>query len=388
MINNATSVMPAANNITVTTWLLSCANETFDLNTTVYSLYDLYRNNIANVISNVSINNFTCVKDVDSVFEQLVTFTQAVSIQNQILLVSIYSDFLSTNQYRFNGLIIDRQRESTLSSVTTHNNALSDACSAADIAYNNSLCSNNLTHPVCTISSNRWKYMCSTGETSNTPVISGLSTWQLGLICSLSILFVMVLLILSIYFYRRYRHSKQIALSRLNLYDSLNFSQKTGVPQSEEFKRATMIVQPTPNVSTTASCIHKDSMENVISINENSTKPKTPTLHNQHQRNNLSVKLAQTSDVPKNISTNVPTIVICRSTSDKSLNQSKSITDESDSLNQSNLNDSTAPLTKTVINIPLSDENLSDEDAWMSILDVVNAELAILNEEDQIRVSM
>ncbi|CAF1442358.1 unnamed protein product [Adineta ricciae] len=387
MINNGTSVMPAANNITVTTWLLSCANETFDRNTTVYSLYDLYRNNLSNIILNVSINNFTCAKDVKSVFEQLVTFTQAVSIQNQILLVSIYSDFLSANLYRFNGLMIDRQRDSTLSSVTTHNNALSDACSAADIACN-SLCSNNLTHPVCTISSNRWNYMCSTAEASNTPVMSGLSTWQLGLICSLSILFVMVLLILSIYFYRRYRRSKQIALSRLNLYDSLNFSQKTGVPQSEEFKRAAMIVQPMPNASTNTSCIHKDSMTNVISINENSSKTKPSALHNQHQRNNLSVKLTQTANVSKNISTNIPTIVICRSASDKSLNQSKSITDESDSLNQSNLNDSTAPLTKTVINIPLSDENLSDEDAWMSILDVVNAELAILNEQDQIRVSM
>ncbi|CAF1547551.1 unnamed protein product [Adineta ricciae] len=363
MINNGTSVMPAANNITVTTWLLSCANETFDRNTTVYSLYDLYRNNLSNIILNVSINNFTCAKDVKSVFEQLVTFTQAVSIQNQILLVSIYSDFLSANLYRFNGLMIDRQRDSTLSSVTTHNNALSDACSAADIACN-SLCSNNLTHPVCTISSNRWNYMCSTAEASNTPVMSGLSTWQLGLICSLS---------------------KVKYLNRVFDWILIGFS---GVPQSEEFKRAAMIVQPMPNASTNTSCIHKDSMTNVISINENSSKTKPSALHNQHQRNNLSVKLTQTANVSKNISTNIPTIVICRSASDKSLNQSKSITDESDSLNQSNLNDSTAPLTKTVINIPLSDENLSDEDAWMSILDVVNAELAILNEQDQIRVSM
>ena len=44
-------------------------------------------------------------------------------------------------------------------------------------------------------------------------------------------------------------------------------------------------------------------------------------------------------------------------------------------MNQSNLNDSTAPLTKTVISVPLAAANLSDEDAWMSILDVVNAEV-------------
>ncbi|UJR30213.1 hypothetical protein I4U23_017751 [Adineta vaga] len=398
MINNDTSVLPAANNITVLTRLSSCDNQSFDLNRTVHDLYNLYRNNLSNVFLNVSINYFTCRKEVESYFEQVITFTQAVSIQIQILLASIYSEYINTNNYQFNGLIINQQTYFTLSSITTHNNALSDACSTADIAHD-SFCSKNLTYPICTVLSNRWNYICSSVTMNNTSITSGLSTWQLGLICSLSILFVIILFVVFGYFYRRYARSKQIALSRLNLYDTLNFTQKAGIPQSEEFKRATTIIQPLPNNNTTISWIHKDSMKKVIRKNEHSAKTKPLEMYNQGTSNDLSGTITQNSLVSKNISrnvpnstvfTNIPIIIISGSTSEKKLNQSRLTTDESDSssLNQSNLNDSRTPLTKLSTHMSLPDENLNDEDAWMSILDVVNAELAILNEQDQIRVSM
>jgi hypothetical protein len=44
-------------------------------------------------------------------------------------------------------------------------------------------------------------------------------------------------------------------------------------------------------------------------------------------------------------------------------------------LDQSILNNSRIPLTREVTNVSFMDENLSDEDAWMCILDVVNAEV-------------
>ncbi len=47
------------------------------------------------------------------------------------------------------------------------------------------------------------------------------------------------------------------------------------------------------------------------------------------------------------------------------------------SFDQSILNNSRTPLTREVTNLSFMDENLSDEDAWMCILDVVNAEVWI-----------
>jgi len=75
-------------------------------------------------------------------------------------------------------------------------------------------------------------------------ISTGLNSWKIGLISGLSTskkyteknsffsdsflggAFVLFLLLLSGCFYRRYRHSKQLALSRVSLYDDTRFTQK------------------------------------------------------------------------------------------------------------------------------------------------------------------
>ncbi|CAF4184647.1 unnamed protein product [Rotaria sp. Silwood2] len=89
MTTNGGQVMPDANTITVTTRLSSCDNTTLDLNQTIYDLQNFYQSNISNSASNlflnISINNFDCWRGTGNYFEQIITFTQSVSIRIQIL---------------------------------------------------------------------------------------------------------------------------------------------------------------------------------------------------------------------------------------------------------------------------------------------------------------
>ncbi|CAF4316267.1 unnamed protein product, partial [Adineta steineri] len=155
------------------------------------------------------------------------------------------------------------------------------------------------------------------------------------------------------------------------------------IPQGRAFQKASTIVQPKHRNNTGISWIHKDFTINTAHINENGTII--------DRKNIYDLNLLQNSKSPNDISTRkiVPTIIISGSVSEKSLNQLKSTTEDSTSMDQSILNNSRTQLTKSQENdVPLTDENLSDEDAWMSILDVVNAELAILNEQERIQILM
>ncbi|CAF0853612.1 unnamed protein product [Adineta steineri] len=395
-----TNVLPDANNITVTNRLSSCDNSTLNLTRTLYDLYSLYRNNLtSDVFFNISIINFNCTNETENYFKHIITFTHAVSIRIQILFASIYSDYLNANNYQLNGFKINQSTYFNLTSITTNNNAISDACSSADAA-NDPLCQTNSTNPICTILSNRWNFICSPTRMNNTqlqtpPIVSGLNAWQLGLVCALSVFFVLLLIIFFGYFYRRYTHSKQIALSRVNLYDDEILKQKTEIPQGRAFQKASTIVQPKHRNNTGISWIHKDFTINAAHINENGMNTKSLELHNQgtiiDRKNIFDLNLLQNSKSPNDISTRkiVPTIIISGSVSEKSLNQLKSTTEDNTSMDQSILNNSRTQLTKSQMNdVPLTDENLSDEDAWMSILDVVNAELAILNEQERIQILM
>ncbi|CAF4672515.1 unnamed protein product [Rotaria sp. Silwood1] len=128
MAINGSHVMPDANIITVTTGLSSCDNTTLGLNETIYDLQNLYQSNISNFTSNIflniSINNFTCTRGTGNYFEQIITFTQSVSIRIQILFASIYYDYINANNYRLHGFIIDQESYFNLSSITLNNNIL------------------------------------------------------------------------------------------------------------------------------------------------------------------------------------------------------------------------------------------------------------------------
>ncbi|CAF4641895.1 unnamed protein product [Rotaria sp. Silwood1] len=128
MAINGSHVMPDANIITVTTGLSSCDNTTLGLNETIYDLQNLYQSNISNFTSNIflniSINNFTCSRGTRNYFEQIITFTQSVSIRIQILFASIYYDYINANNYRLHGFIIDQESYFNLSSITLNNNIL------------------------------------------------------------------------------------------------------------------------------------------------------------------------------------------------------------------------------------------------------------------------
>ncbi|CAF0868563.1 unnamed protein product [Rotaria sordida] len=433
MAINSSYVMPDANTITVTTGLSSCDNTTLDLNKTIYDLRNLYQNNISNLTSNlffnISISNFNCSRRNGNYFEQIITFTQSISIRIQILFASIYYDYINANNYQFNGFIIDRESYFNFSSITVNNTAKSDACSSAQAAQD-PLCLTNLTHPICTLLPNRWNVTCSQnflttiislfGSTtmSNSqlemPIISsGLNSWQIGLICSLSILFVLILILIIVYFSRRFIHSKSLTISHINLFNDTNLMNKSETPRSQVFQRTATILQSKHDNNTTISRIHNSTTANTDYNGQNCIDIKPAELFHQvrfvdHAKiydpdfsSNLPLKPMTSANVPTSPSNRtvpkvISTGVTSRPVSRTSMIQLKAITDElqEDKLNESDnisLNQSyssspkkpSTPVSRHIGNISIFDESLHDEDAWMSILDVVNAELDALNEQDR-----
>ncbi|CAF4573450.1 unnamed protein product [Rotaria socialis] len=103
-----------------------------------------------------------------------------------------------------------------------------------------------------------------------------------------------------------------------------------------------------------------------------------------------------TSPSNRTVSKAFSTPVTPRPISRTSMNQFKAITDvlQEDKLNDSdnislnqfwsdNQKKPSTPVSGKSGNVSTADESLHDEDAWMSILDVVNAELAMLDEQDR-----
>ena len=132
------------------------------------------------------------------------------------------------------------------------------------------------------------------------------------------------------------------------------------------------------------------------------TKVYHPNFPSNTSRNSIALGYVPTNGSNKRLFKTIPTIIVSRTMSRESMNQVESIIgifwkiffthnrcfhcidglpedklDESDtfSFDQSVLNDSRTPLTEQLTNLSCADENLNDEDAWMSILDVVNAEV-------------
>ncbi|CAF2009303.1 unnamed protein product [Rotaria magnacalcarata] len=412
MALNGTLLMPYANTITVTTGLSSCDNTTLNLNQTVIDLANLYRSNISNITSNfflnVSISNFNCSATNDMYFQQVITVIQSISIRIQILFASIYYDYINASNYVLNGFIIDQESYFNLSSITINNSLVSDACTASDIAQD-PICLANSSYPICILQSNRWTANCSDHIVTTTTlssisiimnnnssdiaaVASGLNSWQIGLACGLSVLFALLIILTVGYFIRRYTHSKKIALSHVNIYNDEHLMYKGEKSQSQAFKRTKTIVQPKQGSKTTIPWIYEGDSKNDILKHKNCIHIKPPEPFNQvtfvdHTKihdpgfsSNLPLKPIASVSVPTSpsnitVSRAFSTPATPRPISRTSMNQLKAITD---GLQEDKLNDSD--------NISLNQfwsDNQKKPNAWMPILDVVNAELAMLDEQDR-----
>ncbi|CAF0983007.1 unnamed protein product [Rotaria sordida] len=431
MANNTIRMMSYANNATITTRLSACS-QIMNVTQTIQDLYNLYKNNSSNLVSsvfyNISIINFNCTTPFGKYFEQIIIFTRSVSIRIQVALVSIYFDYITGNKFSINGLngfFIERERSISLSSISLNYNAKFDSCSSIEAAQD-PVCLQNSSTPVCISRfTNPWIFNCS--EISVTSTISSLSTmnndrllstpilnsWQISLICSLSGFFLLICFLLLGYFCRRRSRSKHFTLTSVNFFNDIKSMQKNGIPLCQTFQRAATIVQPKQRNNLTVAWIHDG-------INEKSYINLKPTeLYNQqifidHTKihdpvfhSNISKNSLKPIYIPNNhinpLTSKVHSIaIISRPVSETSKNQLKSIVDQleedkldpSDSIsfhqsNKTNPKKLSISISGQLANTLSLDESLHDEDAWMSILDVANAELDVLdrleNEQDRIK---
>ncbi|CAF3414915.1 unnamed protein product, partial [Rotaria socialis] len=88
-------------------------------------------------------------------------------------------------------------------------------------------------------------------------VASGLNSWQIGLACGLSVLFALLIILTVGYLIRRHTHSKQIALSHVDIYNDAHLMHIGKKPQSQAFKRTKTIVQPKQGSKTSISWIYE-----------------------------------------------------------------------------------------------------------------------------------
>ncbi|CAF2449998.1 unnamed protein product [Rotaria sp. Silwood2] len=372
--------MPYANNATITTELSSCS-QIVNVTQTVQDLYNLYQNKSSSLVSsvfyNISITNFNCTTQLDKYFEQVIIFTQSISIRIQVALVSIYFDYITGNGFSINGFFIERERPIYLSSISLNYSKL-----------------------------------------FSTPNSSVLNSWQIGLICSLSGFILLICFLLVGYICRRRSRSKHFTLTPVNFFDDMKSLQKNGIPLGEAFQRAATIVQPKQRNNMTIAWIHDDSDKNTTInkknyINVKSTRPyyqgtfiDHAKIHDSVFPSNISKNLLKPIYVSNNhihpLASKIHSIaVIARPVSGTSKSQLKSIIgqleedklDPSDSISLRQLNSINAKRLSTSMsgqyaNTLSLDESLHDEDAWMSILDVANAELDILNrlENEQNRI--
>ncbi|CAF2515904.1 unnamed protein product [Rotaria sp. Silwood2] len=252
-------------------------------------------------------------------------------------------------------------------------------------------------------------------STSNSSI---LNSWQIGLICSLSGFILLICFLLVGYICRRRSRSKHFTLTPVNFFDDMKSLQKNGIPLGEAFQRAATIVQPKQRNNMTIAWIHDDSDKNTTInkknyINVKSTRPyyqgtfiDHTKIHDSVFPSNISKNLLKPIYVSNNhihpLASRIHSIaVIARPVSGTSKSQLKSIIgqleedklDPSDSISLRQLNSINAKRLSTSMsgqyaNTLSLDESLHDEDAWMSILDVANAELDILNrlENEQNRI--
>ncbi|CAF2924056.1 unnamed protein product [Rotaria sp. Silwood2] len=384
----------------VTTELSSCS-QIVNVTQTVQDLYNLYQNKSSSLVSsvfyNISITNFNCTTQLGKYFEQVIIFTQSISIRIQVALVSIYFDYITGNGFSINGFFIERERPIYLSSISLNYSKL-----------------------------------------FSTPNSSVLNSWQIGLICSLSSFILLICFLLVGYICRRRSRSKHFTLTPVNFFDDMKSLQKKGIPLGEAFQRAATIVQPKQRNNMTIAWIHDDSDKNTTInkknyINVKSTRPyyqgtfiDHAKIHDSVFPSNISKNLLKPIYVSNNhihpLASRIHSIaVIARPVSGTSKSQLKSIIgkyenfqyinniffflnifkgqleedklDPSDSISLRQLNSINAKRLSTSMsgqyaNTLSLDESLHDEDAWMSILDVANAELDILNrlENEQNRI--
>ncbi|CAF0749890.1 unnamed protein product [Adineta steineri] len=410
MDNNTVHIMAYANNATITTRLLKC-DQTLNLTKIIQNLYNLYENINSNIFHNISIIHFDCNTISNKYFEQIITFTKSISIRIQIAFASAYFDYIATNQYLLNGFYIEQKVPFNLSSITLNYTAKSDACSSGERAQD-PLCSlNNSISQCINFFSNPWIFNCSIYSTQSmnsstlimhnntlisTLIASVLNSWKFGLICALSILFFLILLCLPIvYFYRRYSRTKHIALSCEYLFDGKRAMEISEIPGSHLFQRSDRTVEPRQSNNTTISWIHDgNTKENYI--NFKLSKPYRQETCFDHTTVHDLFFLGK-SDMHNDHTNVLIDETIPRSICKTSMNQLKLSTvftqkhelnehifdktdritlDQSNSMNQKELNES--EMTQ-YINMSFTDEILQDEDAWMSILAVANAELDLLN---------
>ncbi|CAF3452893.1 unnamed protein product [Rotaria sp. Silwood1] len=393
MANNTTRTMSYANNATITTGLSACS-EVVNITQTVQDLYNLYQNNSSNLVLsvfyNISIINFNCTTAFDKYFEQIIIFTRPVSIHIQVAL-----------------------------------GAKSDSCSSGETAQD-PLCLQNGSTPVCiSLFTNPWIFNCSgipmtstissLSTMNNNGLTSILNSWQIGLICSLSGFLLLICFLLVGYLCRRRSRSKHFSLTPVNFFDDMISLQKNGIPLCQAFQRAATIVQPKQRSTMMMAWIH-DGIDKNTRINaKNYINVTSPGPYNQgtfidHVKihdsvfsSNISKNSFKPIYAPNNhihpLASKLPSIaIISRPASGTSKYQLKSIIeddklDPSDniSLHQSNSNNPkklSTSISEQFGNALSLDESLHDEDAWMSILDVANAELDVLNrlENEQNRI--
>ncbi|CAF4586257.1 unnamed protein product [Rotaria sp. Silwood1] len=431
MANNTTRTMSYANNATITTGLSACS-EVVNITQTVQDLYNLYQNNSSNLVLsvfyNISIINFNCTTAFDKYFEQIIIFTRPVSIHIQVALVSIYFDYITGNRFSINslnGFFIKHERPIYLSSISLNYSAKSDSCSSGETAQD-PLCLQNGSTPVCiSLFTNPWIFNCSgipmtstissLSTMNNNGLTSILNSWQIGLICSLSGFLLLICFLLVGYLCRRRSRSKHFSLTPVNFFDDMISLQKNGIPLCQAFQRAATIVQPKQRSTMMMAWIH-DGIDKNTRINaKNYINVTSPGPYNQgtfidHVKihdsvfsSNISKNSFKPIYVPNNhihsLASKLPSIaIISRPASGTSKYQLKSIIeddklDPSDniSLHQSNSNNPkklSTSISEQFGNALSLDESLHDEDAWMSILDVANAELDVLNrlENEQNRI--
>ncbi|CAF3760399.1 unnamed protein product [Rotaria magnacalcarata] len=400
----------------VTTGLSACKSP---LNTTqtVEDLYNLYRNSSSSLVSsvfyNISIVDFNCTASFSKYFQQVIIFTQSVSIHIQAALISVYFDYINGNRYLINGLngfFVDRESPIYFSSASLNNVVASDACSSGDLAQD-PLCLHYSSTPYCiNLLSNPWIFNCSKSpNTSTTSVLSTtnsellsytnssiLNSWQISLICVLSVLFLLIFILVSGYLYRRRSRSKKFALTIENIFDEIkSMKQRSGIPEGQAFQRPSTIVQPTQRNNRTTTWIHDDINNNGSTYTENYMHLTPSEPYNQgividHTR-------IHDSDFPSNILTNslVPTyvpndrIAALSSRVHSATAFSRPISKISTNQLKSKIEEDKLDLSERLATTLSIDESLHDEDAWMSILDVVNAEIDLLNrlenEQNQIK---
>ncbi|CAF3465801.1 unnamed protein product [Rotaria sp. Silwood1] len=303
--------------------------------------------------------------------------------------------------------------------------AKSDSCSSGETAQD-PLCLQNGSTPVCiSLFTNPWIFNCSgipmtstissLSTMNNNGLTSILNSWQIGLICSLSGFLLLICFLLVGYLCRRRSRSKHFSLTPVNFFDDMISLQKNGIPLCQAFQRAATIVQPKQRSTMMMAWIH-DGIDKNTRINaKNYINVTSPGPYNQgtfidHVKihdsvfsSNISKNSFKPIYAPNNhihpLASKLPSIaIISRPASGTSKYQLKSIIeddklDPSDniSLHQSNSNNPkklSTSISEQFGNVLSLDESLHDEDAWMSILDVANAELDVLNrlENEQNRI--